>query len=246
MHVSGFDVTPHNLHYEGSYSKSAMEWRRLSARDKADNIIHLLRDKKIENVLEVGCGTGAVLSDLAARGIGKRHVGIDVANPSDHLDDTASHLDLRSYDGRRLPFPDNSFDLVFASHVIEHVAEPRGLIEELIRVSSDVVYIEVPCEITLRTSRAGISEALKIGHINAYTPEYFMVLLQSSGCQVNEMRIFDHSRAVTHFGKSQFKGYILHNIRRWALAVTPTLATKLFCYHVGALIDAKAGISDGM
>jgi SAM-dependent methyltransferase len=245
MYVPLFDVTPHNEHYEGAYSSTEIEWRRLGARDKSENIIGVLGNATVDSVLEVGCGTAAVLSDLAAHNIGKQHVGVDVTDPFEHLDDTAKHLDLRIYDGRHLPFADNSFDLVFASHVVEHVPDPRGFIKELRRVSRHLVYVEVPCEMTVRTSRASIQEALKIGHVNAYTPEYFMVLLQSADCTVIEMRIFDHSRAVTNFGKSRLKGWLLHAIRRGTLAAMPNLATKLFCYHVGALIDVREDIING-
>ena len=46
-------------------------------------------------------------------------------------------------DGNILPFKDNEFDFVIASHVIEHVKDVNTFIKELTRVSSKG-YIELP------------------------------------------------------------------------------------------------------
>lgn len=239
MHVERFDISPHNAHYEGQYSASELEWRRLGAMDKIDNMQALVGGKQISSVLEVGCGTGAVLAEAVRRGIGKSHVGIDMADPRDHIDDRAIGLDLRQYDGSRLPFDDNSFDLVYASHVIEHVPDPRSFLAEIARVSRALVYVEVPCEMNLRNGHRAIQGSLRIGHINGYTPDYFMVLLQTSGLNVMDMRVFDHSLNVHSFGRAAWKGRATQIIRKSALKFSPSLATKLFCYHCGALVDCS-------
>jgi SAM-dependent methyltransferase len=236
MHVQKFNVSPHNAHYDGTYADSELEWRRLGARDKVDNLQELLGQREISSVLEVGCGTGAVLAEVVRRGIGTSHIGIDMADPHEHMDKSAHNLDLRQYNGSRLPFEDNSFDLVFASHVLEHVPDPRGFLKEVSRVSRNLLYIEVPCEMNIRTSHHAIQNSLKIGHINGYNPEYFMMLLQTSGMDVVDMRVFDHSLPVHCFGRSAWKGYATQIIRKSMLRMKPSLATKLFCYHCGALI----------
>jgi len=38
-------------------------------------------------------------------------------------------------DGYQLPFPDSLADITFSSNVLEHVAEPRRLVEEMVRVT---------------------------------------------------------------------------------------------------------------
>lgn len=122
-----FHAPPLNQHYEGRYDDRELLWRRQGAIDKASNIQQLLAGEPVETVLEVGCGTGAVLAEVARRGIGYSHVGVDVADPADHADRQALGMDMRCYDGKTLPFADASFDLVRASHVIEHVPEPALL-----------------------------------------------------------------------------------------------------------------------
>lgn len=239
MHVRPYSISPHNAHYDGSYSESALEWRRLGAIDKANNLQALLNNRPVSAVLDVGCGTGSVMSELIRRKIGTKHVGVDVADPQAHRDSNADGLDLRSYDGSALPFADNSFDLVYASHVVEHVPDPRGFLGEIARVSSKYLYIEVPCEATLSSRPSAIQTALRIGHINAYTPDYFMVLLQTAGLNVIDFRVFDHSIGVHSFGKPQWKGRMQQMVRQSMLRMAPALAPKLLCYHAGALIDCK-------
>jgi SAM-dependent methyltransferase len=233
--LTQFNLTPHNSQYVGTQSADEMRWRRICAVDKVNNMQSLLGKRNVENVLEVGCGTGAVLAEVARRGIGLKQVGIDVADPSDHADPGAATLDMMTYDGARLPFDDASFDLVYASHVVEHVENPRGLLTEISRVAKEVVYIEVPCELHFRTSHAALQSTLDIGHINSYCPETFLLTLQTAPLEVLDLKLFDHSLAVHCFFTSAPIGYIKKAIRQTALSVNPHLASRIFTYHCGAL-----------
>ena len=49
--------------------------------------------------------------------------------------------------GKKLPFKDNEFDFVIASHVLEHVEDPVMFLNEIQRVSSRGGYIEVPTKL---------------------------------------------------------------------------------------------------
>ena len=88
--------------------------------------------------LEVGCGTGAVSRVLAEMpGIGDV-VGVD---PSPVFVDRArelghgrARLSFQTGDGRSLPFPDGSFDLVVFHTTLCHVADPEGALREAHRV----------------------------------------------------------------------------------------------------------------
>jgi SAM-dependent methyltransferase len=242
--VPQFRVGEHNAHYEGAYDDRMLRWRQLGAADKAANLATLLGDKAatIGSVLEVGCGTGDVLAAIKAIGIGSDHRGIDVADPDQHRgpDATASALPLDSYDGVRLPYADNSFDLVFASHVLEHVPDERGFLAELARVAKGPIYLEVPCELNLRTSEANMQTTLDIGHINAYTPESFALTLATGGLSVDAMQLFDHSRDIHHFMSGAASARAKMAVRRTLLKISPRYASRLFTYHAGALCTPRA------
>lgn len=235
-----FCVGQHNAHYEGVYSAQERDWRRVCAVDKADHIAGLLgaAAARVGNVLEVGCGTGAVLARLSAIGVGRDFTGIDVIDPATNLEiDGAASAPFRwsSYDGATIPFADGSFDLVYASHVLEHVPEPRALLYELARVSRDFIYVEVPCELHARTSRRALQSTLDIGHINFYTPDTFRLLLETVGLKVKDFGTWDHSLPVHAFHSSRMKGLAKSIVRKSLLTISPGVATRLATYHCGAI-----------
>lgn len=238
--VSNLRAPPHNAHYEGDYSEEAMRWRRVCGADKAENLTSILGNEPVETVLEVGCGTGCVLAELRKKGIGSTHIGVDLADPAAHRDENAHGLTLLNYDGVRLPFDDDSFDLVYASHVLEHVPDERAFVRELARVSRKYVYLEVPCELTLRTSESTLQHTLNIGHINSYTPLSFVLTLETTDAEPIRMEIFSHSNPVALFYASsslaRIKAWTKEALRRAMLrGPWKSLAPSIFVYHCGAL-----------
>jgi len=230
-----FTVPKHNACYEGEYPAREFDWLTVCARDKASNLHTLLGGRRVATVLEVGCGSGAVLSAVIDRGVGTSHKGVDMADPTLHRAPQAANLDIAAYDGSHLPFADRSFELSYSSHVVEHVPDPRAFVQEVARVSARWVYFEVPCELHLRADTAALQRTLDIGHINAYTPESFVLLLQTAGLQVVDARVFDHSAEVQGFFTSPLKGRVKQLVRSSLLAASPKWAPRLFTYHVGVL-----------
>lgn len=235
-----FDISPLNSHYDGEYSDRMKAWRRLAAHDKVNNLQAMLRFESVSSVLEVGCGTGAVLAEVARRGVGQQHFGVDISDPSEHADTEGTSVQLQRYDGDKLPFDDRSFDLVFASHVIEHVPDPRGFLAEMARVASHLIYLEVPCELTIRAGRRSLQPSVSTGHINFYTPESFLLLLQTSDLEVQSLKLFDHSLEVLQFDKSTAKGWIHKVLRQSAFLMNPVFASRVFTFHCGALCRLKS------
>lgn len=88
-------------------------------------------------VLDVGCGAGVEVVRFA-RG-GARVVGVDVASQAAALTrQNLAHQQLQAAvavaDGQRLPFPDASFDFVYAHGVIQYAADDAAVVAECRRV----------------------------------------------------------------------------------------------------------------
>ena len=107
-----------------------------------EKLHHLLRLVRFDgfagrSVLEVGCGAG---TDLARFAKGGAHVtGVDLAPSAIELaranfDQLGLGGRFEVADGEHLPFPDNTFDLVYAHGVVQYTANPRRLVEECHRV----------------------------------------------------------------------------------------------------------------
>lgn len=90
---------------------------------------------KSKTVLDVGCGGGLLANALAKAG----HTvsGIDLSSSSLEVArsfDETKTVDYRVANGYSLPFRNETFDVVAAMDVLEHVEEPRLLISEASRV----------------------------------------------------------------------------------------------------------------
>ena len=87
-----------------------------------------------DGVLDLGCGLGDLTADLAR--VAASVVGVDVADAAlrrAHIRHPGLQFVLAEIDGE-LPLEDNRFDVVWASEVIEHVADTARWLSEARRV----------------------------------------------------------------------------------------------------------------
>jgi SAM-dependent methyltransferase len=217
-----------------------LQWRTVGALDKGRNIVALVGHERnsIASVLEVGSGTGAVLEQLAQQKVGTQWTGIEIGTERSQQDSRC--VQIHGYDGRTIPYPDRSFDLVYATHVLEHVTDERGFLAEMRRVARKWIYLEVPCELHLRTSHQALQRTLDIGHINPYTPESFALRLETSGLTVRKLQVFDHSYDVHRFASPAWKAAVKTVMRGALLGLNQSFACKIFSYHCGALCEPGA------
>jgi SAM-dependent methyltransferase len=80
-------------------------------------------------ILEIGAGTGQQAAELSSRGFDIEAVEIAASN---YANDRV--FPISNYDGRRIPFPDASFGVVFSSNVLEHVPDLTQIHREIRRV----------------------------------------------------------------------------------------------------------------
>ncbi len=126
-----------------------------------------------DRALDLGCGIGAFTAMLAEAGA--QAVGCDIAEAALRRA-RAAHpaLDFRlAAIGGPLPFEDNSFDVVWASEVIEHVADTARWLSEVRRVliPRGRLLLTTPSHGRLRVAAGGIerfSEPLG-DHLHLYT-----------------------------------------------------------------------------
>ena len=107
-----------------------------------EKLHHLLRLVAFDgysgrSVLEVGCGAGVDLARFAQGGA--KVTGVDLAASAIGLaranfEQQRLSGTFQVADGERLPFPDNTFDLVYAHGVVQYTADPQRLVEECGRV----------------------------------------------------------------------------------------------------------------
>lgn len=88
---------------------------------------------QLRRVLEVGCGTGAVLSTLEH---GPHAFGIDLdLVPLSIARRNAAQAHLAQADGLRLPFPSDAFDLTYCHFLLLWMPDPLHALREMSRVT---------------------------------------------------------------------------------------------------------------
>ena len=107
-----------------------------------EKLHHLLRLVDFDGwrgrmVLEVGCGAGVDLARFAkggavVTGVDLSSSAIDLARANFEQQGLSGRLEVA--DGERLPFPDGTFDLVYAHGVVQYTASPQRLVDECRRV----------------------------------------------------------------------------------------------------------------
>lgn len=136
---------PATSHYNVDYQRfyDAERGRKLRTAMVRLNRIAAVVEAVRPRLLDVGCSVGVTIE--AAQRRGWDAVGVDV---SQDVVDLCCQRGLPAVlsDGVRLPFPDRSFDVVTAWHVIEHVGDVRQTLAEWFRVlrPGGVLAIETP------------------------------------------------------------------------------------------------------
>ncbi len=149
-----------------------------SARRRASSMLRTLRplalmDLGRRRVLDVGCGIGGM--GEALEGHCRLYAGVDTAGHVIGLARARAHTHFIKASGAALPFPDHSFDYVFALDVLEHVQGGRdeqvAFLKELKRVATPVgmIYISTP-------NRLYPYE----GHTDLFFPQYLPKWLRHS------------------------------------------------------------------
>ena len=98
------------------------------------NKIEQLLEKNNWNVLDIGCGYTA-------------NKYANVVCDTQDLTEFYKNKKFILLREKKLPFKDNEFDFVIASHVLEHVEDPTFFLNEIQRISSKGGYIEVPTKL---------------------------------------------------------------------------------------------------
>jgi 2-polyprenyl-3-methyl-5-hydroxy-6-metoxy-1,4-benzoquinol methylase len=142
-------------------------------------------------MLDIGCSTGEWGQYWIEKGW--KVCGIDINK--EHLEESGKkgistiYCDLNA---GKIPYEDNSFDLIFAGEVIEHLIDTDGFVADLYRcvkpggfvllTTPNLVSFENRLRSVLGIYPVWVNYGLKgSGHIRAYTPGVLRKQLKSSG-----------------------------------------------------------------
>lgn len=122
--------------YQTTYENEATCWWYVARRHIILTLIKKMYEaQKQLNILDVGCGTGIMLTYLKQYGA---VTGIDVSTKALEFCKLRGHENLFQADvGKRLPFKKRAFDLIVVFDVLEHIEDDCAALREIYRVNKE-------------------------------------------------------------------------------------------------------------
>ncbi|MCL2806461.1 MAG: class I SAM-dependent methyltransferase [Treponema sp.] len=121
------------LSYELENEAAFLKLQLLSLKDAGFDKLEkeIFSRTKEPRILDIGCATGALLDNLRNKGW---HVtGVEISPCAEYAVHTRK-LDVKNIPLEANNFPDCSFDVVLASHLIEHLNAPSAFLKETFRI----------------------------------------------------------------------------------------------------------------
>lgn len=114
-----------------SYKKNMKIFKKLGFWEESGEAAGFIPSKADWTVLDLGCGNGVSTANIK----GKNVIGLDLS--SNQMVRAKKKFRNRSFvvgDATKIPFSDNSFDLVVAINILHHVSSPTKTLKEVYRV----------------------------------------------------------------------------------------------------------------
>jgi SAM-dependent methyltransferase len=226
------------------------EWLELGAKEKAQSVIELASSYGIQDVLEIGAGSGAVLAELNRREFASRYWACE---PSPELCSLIAGKGIRRLvEAVPARFEQSDlihrhFDLIILSHVLEHLIAPAVVLAAALGSARFVVY-EVPLEGTmLQNLKASVHELVtgrgqrgNAGHVQFFSYRTSRSLAWVAGGEPVAERLYFHAEGAA-FRLRQTRSIPTRVARRLVFegARRSTRLAKAWCAHHAILVRER-------
>ncbi|MMZ50430.1 putative S-adenosylmethionine-dependent methyltransferase [compost metagenome] len=146
-----------------------------------------LSEIHVTSVLDAGCGEGELTNFINRKFDGIKIIkGIELEMVTvSEANERFPHLDISQGSIYELPFRDNSFDLVIACEVFEHLEDPLKALDEIMRVSRKYILVSVPREPVWRACNMMRGKYIRYlgntpGHIQHWSKNEFVSFIRNN------------------------------------------------------------------
>ncbi|HEY7562823.1 MAG TPA: HAD-IA family hydrolase [Gaiellaceae bacterium] len=183
---SYYEARAHEIDELALTYESPSPYKRFFYRSRFRAVLGALDPQAGEEILEIGCGSGSYTRSLAVAGVritATDYAPSQLAQARRNAGELGAQVVFRLENAQHLSFPDESFDKVLLSEVIEHVPEPERAVEEAARVlrPGGLLVVSTPSRfsplnlaygVKRRVRRYGFNE-----HLHELTPGSFRRLV---------------------------------------------------------------------
>jgi len=216
-----------DLYTSGSYALANPDWHAGESPWKAQAILQILRrnDLRPESVIDIGCGTGVVLTILReSLPPATRLVGYDIASQAIDIARTQQSDNLRFETG--WPPKGERYDLALVIDVIEHVENPAAWLRQIRGIAKNTVF-HIPLDLTLH--RVLRPQALpdirrRYGHLHFFTPELALLSLADAGFEIVD---WSYTQEFRLGAPDRVRTMVLNWARRAFFVLSPALEVRV-------------------
>ncbi len=106
---------------------------------------NLINNFEFKTVLDAGCGSSDVVRYFLSKGYSARGIELSRSVLKQYARDLLSKKIVTQGSLAKLPYPDNSFDVIFSSEVLEHIPEEdiSEVVNEFYRVSKKIIFLTI-------------------------------------------------------------------------------------------------------
>ena len=178
-----------DIYINGEYYKNNPDWDAADAKWKVEIIYRLLQKNNIAEteIIEVGCGAGANLAELANKDSRfKKLTGYDISPQAIELAKINSSEKITYYNEDLTANENITTGLMLVIDVVEHVDDFYGFLRKLKNKSTYFVF-HIPLDLSCRTimkPHVLLQQRQSVGHIHYYTKEMLLWALKDTGYEI--------------------------------------------------------------
>lgn len=212
----------------GDYAEKNPDWDSADAPWKAGKIAQILERHQItaNSIVEVGCGSGAVLASLQNHYPHARMEGYDIAPDAQRFWPAPANKGISFTLGDYLELETAIPDVVLVIDVLEHLGNPWDFLARL-KDRASLVVCHIPLDlsaVSVARERPLLHVRNKVGHLHYFTRSLAVALLEESGYEVMEAL---YTNASLDAPQRSFKTRLAAYLRRLAYACNKDLGVRL-------------------
>lgn len=222
-------VSSNDIYLNGEYFKNNPDWDVQYAPWKVAIIHELLQKNKVKpaEVIEIGCGAGANLVELARADQGiKKLTGYDISPQAIDLAAKNSTERIQYFNKDLLKEDETATDLLMVIDVVEHVDDYYGFLRKL-RPRAHHFVFHIPLDLSCRTvlkPHVMLQQRRSVGHIHYFTKEMVEWALQDTGYTIID---WVYTKPVVDIEPADsFKRWVKKTLRNFSFAVNKDWSVK--------------------
>ncbi len=161
--------------------------------------VDALPDNNQATILEIGCAYGHTGALALERGKCGRYIGVELSpTAAEEARGRLTEVLVGNIETLELPFPEQHFDALILSEILEHLVDPWGVMKRLAPLvkpgglvfasSPNISHYSVIKELVFGHWTLTDSGVMDRTHLRWFTPELYASLFEEAGFRVEEVR----------------------------------------------------------